>query len=75
MSDEQKTTGRRVLTGVVVSDKMDKTVTVQVTRLVKDRRYHKYSRKQKNFKAHDETNECRINDTVVIRESRPLYRE
>ena len=74
MNTEQKTTGRRTLTGTVVSDKMDKTITVSVTRLVKHPRYHKFIRRTKQYKAHDENNECRVNDTVVIEESRPLSR-
>lgn len=67
-------TKRRRLTGVVVSDKMDKTITVQVTRLVKHRRYFKFVNRRKNFKAHDELNECKTGDTVTIEESRPLSR-
>ncbi len=74
MSTETKTTGRRVLTGTVVSDKMDKTVTVEVTRLVKDRRVHKYVRRSKTYKAHDEENACQMGETVVIQESRPISR-
>ena len=74
MTTENKTTGRRILTGRVVSDKMDKTVTVEVTRLVKHRQYHKFIRRQKSYKAHDENNECRVNDVVTIQESRPLSR-
>ena len=69
---QEKTTARRELTGIVVSDKMDKTVTVEVTRTVKDRRYHKHIRRRKNYHAHDEANECQVNDVVVIQESRPL---
>ena len=71
MSNENKS-GRRSVTGVVVSDRMDKTVTVQVTRLVKHPRYRKYVKRSKNYKAHDENNQCQINDTVVIQECRPL---
>jgi len=74
MSTEVKTTGRRVLTGVVVSTKMDKTVTVEVTRLVKDQRVRKYVRRRKTYKAHDEDNVCAMGETVSIRESRPLSR-
>ena len=74
MTTEQRKTNRRVLTGRVVSDKMDKTVTVEVTRLVKHPRYAKFVRRKKSYKAHDEDNECRLNDTVVIEESRPLSR-
>lgn len=65
---------RRVLMGRVVSDKMEKTVTVEVTRLVKHPRYKRYVRRKKTYKAHDENNVCRVNDTVVIQESRPVSR-
>ncbi|TNE88626.1 MAG: 30S ribosomal protein S17 [Deltaproteobacteria bacterium] len=71
MTNENKS-GRRSVTGIVISDRMDKTITVQVTRLVKHPRYRKYVKRSKNYKAHDETNQCRINDTVVIEECRPL---
>ena len=70
----ENASGRRTFQGVVVSDKMDKTVTVQVNRMVKHRRYHKYVSRRQNYKAHDEANECKVGDTVVIRESRPLSR-
>ncbi len=63
---------RRQLTGVVISDKMDKTVVVLVERLVKHSLYHKYIRKQNRFTAHDEKNSCQIGDKVIIIESRPL---
>jgi small subunit ribosomal protein S17 len=58
----------------VVSDKMDKTVVVQVERLVKHAVYQKYVRRRKRFAAHDENNDCRMGDTVEIRQSRPLSR-
>jgi len=64
--------GGRVLVGKVVSSRMDKTVTVEVSRLVKHARYHKFVSRTKNYKAHDEDNACKEGDTVVIRESRPL---
>ena len=73
MSTEQKS-GRRVLTGTVVSDKMDKTVAVEIVRRVKHARYHKYINRRNVFKAHDEANECGNGDLVTIRESRPLSR-
>ena len=63
---------KRQLTGVVVSDKMDKTVTVQVERLVKHRMYKKYIRRRAKFTAHDAQNACGIGDTVLITETRPL---
>jgi len=64
----------KTLTGVVVSDKMDKTVVVQVERLVKHTVYKKYVRRRNRFAAHDELNECKVGDTVLIRQSRPLSR-
>jgi len=63
---------RRTLEGVVVSDKMDKTVLVRVERLVKDTRYQKYVRRHSRFMAHDEENNCGIGDRVRIIEHRPL---
>ncbi|AMW33030.1 SSU ribosomal protein S17P [Fervidobacterium changbaicum] len=58
--------------GVVVSDKMDKTVTVKVERLVKHPKFGKYVKRSKKFYAHDENNACRVGDVVEIEESRPL---
>lgn len=63
---------RRQLQGTVTSDKMDKTVVVLVERIVKHRLYKKYVKRHTKFAAHDEANECRIGDKVVITESRPL---
>ncbi len=62
----------KTLIGTVVSDKMDKTVVVLVERLVKHPVYHKYVRRRKKFAAHDETNDCRVGDKVLIKQSRPL---
>lgn len=58
--------------GLVTSDKMDKTVIVSVERLEKHRVFKKYIRRRKVFKAHDERNECRLGDKVLIRQCRPL---
>ncbi len=78
MSDPQPTApaatarGRRqLLEGVVVSDKMAKTVVVQVERLVKDPRYGKYLKRSTRFMAHDEKGECKVGDRVLIVEDRP----
>ncbi len=65
---------KKVLQGLVVSDKMDKTVKVRVERTVLDPKYKKYLRKRKNFLAHDEKDECRTGDLVEIIETRPLSR-
>ncbi len=62
----------RTLTGKVVSDKMDKTVTVLVERKVKHPLYGKIIRRSNKIHAHDENNEYQIGDVVVISESRPL---
>lgn len=74
MSTEGKTTGRRTLVGRVVSDRMDKTVTVEVIRRVLHPRYHKYVSQRRTYKAHDEHNACKVDDVVTIEESRPLSR-
>jgi small subunit ribosomal protein S17 len=65
---------RKRLTGVVTSDKMDKTVVVAVTRTRRHPIYGKVVRMVKKYKAHDENNECRVGDTVQIIESKPLSR-
>ena len=62
----------RTLLGKVVSDKMDKTITVLIERRVKHPLYGKYISKSSKLKAHDEENTCKIGDTVTIAESRPL---
>ena len=63
---------RKTQTGIVISDKMDKTVVVQVDRLVKHPVYRKYVRRRAKFKAHDENNTCQKGDRVVISETRPV---
>jgi small subunit ribosomal protein S17 len=68
-----KTRGmKRQVNGVIVSNKMDKTVVVQVERLVKHPLYKKYIRRRNKFMAHDKDNICQIGDQVEITESRPL---
>lgn len=71
MSEEQVKKAR-TLTGRVVSDKMDKTVSVQVVRRVKHPIYGKYVIKSTKVHAHDEKNECNEGDLVTVAESRPL---
>ncbi len=66
---------RKVRQGIVVSDKMDKTVVVAVERKVPHKLYNKSINTTKKFKAHDENNECRIGDTVRIVETRPMSKE
>ncbi|MBM4128513.1 MAG: 30S ribosomal protein S17 [Nitrospira sp.] len=66
---------KKIYTGKVVSDKMDKTVVVAVTRLFQHPRYKKTVKKVTRFKTHDEENKCRIGDTVKIIETRPLSKD
>jgi small subunit ribosomal protein S17 len=66
---------RKQLVGWVSSNKMDKTVVVRVERTVRHRLYGKVLRQVKQYKAHDEHNDCQIGDQVRILESRPLSRE
>ena len=63
---------RKIRTGVVSSNKMDKTITVNVERKVKHPMYGKFVKKTTKFMAHDDKNECSIGDTVRIMEVRPL---
>ncbi|MDA8020828.1 MAG: 30S ribosomal protein S17 [Thermoanaerobaculia bacterium] len=63
---------RQVLTGTVVSDKQDKTVTVAVQTTVLHPLYHRFMKRTSKYAAHDEANECREGDRVVIVQSRPL---
>ncbi|MGO9514229.1 MAG: 30S ribosomal protein S17 [Steroidobacteraceae bacterium] len=67
-------TGQRLLTGKVVSNKMDKTIAVSVERLVKHPTYGKYIRRTTKLLAHDANNECQEGDTVSIRPCRPISR-
>ena len=63
---------RQTLAGRVVSTKMDKTVVVAVERTIMHRLYQRYLRRNKKFHAHDESNECRVGDQVVISACRPM---
>jgi len=66
---------RKERTGVIVSDRMQKTVVVTVERTVTHPKYKKILRRRTNVKAHDESNQCRIGDRVLIVECRPLSRD
>jgi len=63
---------KRTLTGRVTSDKMDKTITVKVERQVKHPLYGKFIKRSTKVHAHDENNECKIGDVVIVVESKPL---
>ncbi|MEA3486859.1 MAG: 30S ribosomal protein S17 [Thermodesulfobacteriota bacterium] len=66
---------KRSIQGMVVSDKMDKTVVVLTERLVKHPRFHKYIKRHVKYKAHDRENSCGMGDKVLIVESRPFSKE
>ena len=74
MDESTKTETRRRASrvGVVTKDRMDKSVVVRVDRIVQHGRYKRYIRRSSRFMAHDETNQCKVGDTVEIVESRPL---
>ncbi|HPX48580.1 MAG: 30S ribosomal protein S17 [Treponema sp.] len=71
----EKTTGNREFVGLVTSDKMNKTITVQVSTKKLHRLYKKYVSRSKKYKAHDENNDAHIGDTVRIVESRPISKD
>jgi small subunit ribosomal protein S17 len=74
-TDGRPKTRKRKLIGVVVSDKMDKTIVVMVERRFSHLKYGKFLTARKKYKAHDEKNEFKTGDKVVIVEHRPLSRE
>jgi len=69
---ETQNSSARILSGKVVSDKMNKSITVLIERRVKHPLYGKYIKRSTKVHAHDENNECNIGDTVTIQETRPL---
>lgn len=66
---------RKTQVGIVVSNKMDRTVVVKVDRLIKHSVYNKYIKRTAKYKAHDEDNSCKTGDRVVIVETRPLSKD
>ncbi len=72
MADTNRKSRRQTLTGIVVSDKMDKTVTVEVERTYMHRLYRRYLKRTSKYAVHDEGNECKVGDRVNIVATRPL---
>lgn len=66
---------RKVRVGIVVSDKMDKTIVFEVERKTQHPKYKRVIKRTSRFKAHDENNECRIGDKVKVMETRPLSKD
>ena len=72
MNAENKRSRRKVIQGVVTSDKMDKSCSVQVVRQVRHPLYKKFLKRTKKYLAHDEKNESHVGDSVLLMETRPL---
>lgn len=72
MTKQIEIKNRKKIDGVVVSDKMDKTVVVNANRFVKHKKYGKFYKIDKKYKAHDENNEYKVGDKVTIEETRPI---
>ena len=70
----EKSRNIKTRSGVVVSDKMDKTIVVQLDKLVMHPIYKKFVRRRVKYKVHDESNEARVGDTVLIEETKPISR-
>ena len=66
---------RKLMTGRVVSDSMQKTVVVTIERLVRHEEYGKYVRRRSRFKVHDEKDECKVGDVIRFMETRPLSKD
>jgi small subunit ribosomal protein S17 len=75
MVESNKSKKRKMYIGQVISDKMDKTVVLAVTRRIAHARYGKTIKRTAKFKAHDEKNECKVGDVVRFIETRPLSKE
>jgi len=66
---------KKEMEAIVIKNKMDKTVVVEIKRMLKHPIYKKYLTEKKKYKAHDEKNACQIGDKVLIRESKPISKE
>jgi len=76
IQEQAESRGRRkVMTGTVVSDAMQKTVVVTIETLVKHPEYGKYVRRRSRFKVHDEKDECKVGDVIRFMETRPLSKQ
>ena len=74
MTTEVAESSARLKHGIVLKNKMEKTVVVEVTRHVSHRKYQKFVKSRTRYKAHDETNACHVGDTVVLEETKPMSR-
>ena len=74
-TDQVDRAKKKIRVGTVVSDKMQKTVVVQIERLVRHPVYKRYVRRRKRFKVHDEENQCKTGDVIAFMETRPLSKD
>jgi small subunit ribosomal protein S17 len=75
MDTKNKKSNKKVLKGVVISDKMNKTISVLTTRFVEHKKYGKRIKVTKKYKVHDETNSKKVGDVVEIEETRPISKD
>jgi len=71
----EKKSQKKILKGIVVSDKAEKTCVVSITRLKKHKKYHKYHKVTKRYKAHDENGKFKVGDEVLIEETAPISKD
>jgi len=73
--EAKQSANKKKMTGIVVKDKMDKTIVVEVEKVLQHPKYHKYLKRKKRYKVHDEKNICKLGDKVSIIESRPISKD
>lgn len=73
--EPRQVVNKRKMVGIVLKDKMDKTVVVEVVKFSKHRQYKKYIKTKMRYKAHDENNKCKAGDRVLIMEARPISKD
>ncbi|HNS14331.1 MAG TPA: 30S ribosomal protein S17 [Syntrophorhabdaceae bacterium] len=73
--EAKQNANKKKMTGIVVKDKMDKTIVVEVEKVLLHPKYHKYLKRKKRYKVHDEKNICKMGDVVSIIEARPISKD
>lgn len=73
--EAKQNVSKKKMTGIVVKDKMDKTIVVEVEKVLQHPKYHKYLKRKKRYKVHDEKNTCKLGDEVSIIEARPISKD
>ncbi len=73
--EAKRDVNKKKITGIVVKDRMDKTIVVEVEKVFQHPKYHKYLKRKKRYKVHDEKNVCKLGDMVSIIEARPISKD